>query len=732
MKFIDKKKESRNGFLEQISSGVKDIIDNSKERYILKDLSEGLSNRILFEKFSSFRWPLWLESVRNNTSSNNRTYPGPVLLNTSFREWQVFTNYFSVSGIAIDRSGMISGPSGAAWSVEFWLFVSGRLHRPQDDLSRVKISRNTKTGEVISVWNIDGVVLTERIAGYRSTVDEALISVELNTRKSDPGNYVVAAIRPYNNSAIGGVNSIDVEPGSGLVSVNGMALFGFDSQPDEIIAGSGSAGDIDRQNPANEISTLCGFGMSAAGLKYFIEPGKRNLFFRISLDGAAQIPSGKINYHNLFKEFALFSEMRLAEGIKVDLSDSSFSSLFLQSRLSILNISRDDVAGDSVESYRKLFFFVYALCRSGGLDTAELLFSKKLEEFENNKKKPDFEHVIKGCFLVKSCYELFIHRRETAFLQTYYPSIKPVADYIYRFSVEIHSATGTGGNTDIHTISMQRSIADTIYIFTSVFNISYLARCMGIFGDESKFRNESLRLQSLIAGFFNPESLSDTGRSGVLLSLLSHPEKIFSSMKNDDYREIVLAMFKSLGFPVVHPLFGIDMFSSIVMLNHLYSVGVGDSNSCYNKINSFFDAFHATPEFVDLSVRRGTWGEGNSKIVNAVIFSLLRNRLFIDNQERLELFPVPEKGWFSSGCRVRVEDAVSRFGTISFSLEVTDNEIRLSFSGSPKYLPPDILVNIPYDTAILPGDDFIVKKKIGYNYIISGWPATIRFALVRS
>lgn len=732
MKFIDKKKESRNSFLDQISAGIKDIFDDSKERYILKDLSEGLSNRILFEKFNSFRWPLWLESAISNLSFNSRTCSGPVLLNTSFREWQVFTNYFSVSGITIDRAGMISGPSGAAWSIEFWLYINGKLHRPQDDLSRIKISRNTKTGEVVSVWNTDGVVLTERIAGCRSTVDEALISIELNTKKTDPGNFIVAAIRPYNNSTIGGVNSIDVEPGSGIISMNGMALFGFDSQPDEIIAGSGSSGDIDRSIISNSATTRCGYGMAAAGLKYFIEPGKKNLYFRISLDGAAQIPSGKISYTNLFREFALFSEMRLAEGIKADLSDTSFSSLFLQSKLSLLNISRDDIAGDSVESYRKLFFFVYALCRSGGSDTAELLFSKKLGEFDHDRKKPDFEHVIKGCFLVKSCYELFIHRRETGFLQTFYPSIKLVADYIYRFSSEIHSAVGMGGNTDIHTISKQNSITDTIYIFTAVSNISYLARCMGLFGDESKFKNESLRLQSLIAGFFNPESLSDKGRSGVSLSLLALPEKIFSTMKNDDYREIVQSMLLSLGFPVVHPLFGVDMFSSAVLLNHLYSVGGDDSNLCFNKLNSFFDIFHTTPEYVDLSNRRGRWGEGNSKIVNAVIFSLLRSRLFIDSQDRLELFPVPEKEWFAPGCRVRVEDSVSRFGNISFSFEVTEGELRLSFSGSPKYLPPDILINIPYDTIILPGDDFIVKKKVGYNYIINGWPASIRFVMIHN
>ena len=84
---------------------------------------------------------------------------------------------------------------------------------------------------------------------------------------------------------------------------------------------------------------------------------------------------------------------------------------------------------------------------------------------------------------------------------------------------------------------------------------------------------------------------------------------------------------------------------------------------------------------------------------------------------------------FNAGSRIRVENATSRYGLISFTLDASGDEIRISFSGSPKYLPPDILVNIPFDTTIIPGDDFIFKKKTGYNYIISGWPSSLRFTI---
>ena len=116
-------------------------------------------------------------------------------------------------------------------------------------------------------------------------------------------------------------------------------------------------------------------------------------------------------------------------------------------------------------------------------------------------------------------------------------------------------------------------------------------------------------------------------------------------------------------------------------------------------------------------------------LFRSVIFSLLRNRLFIDSKDRLELFPVPDSSWFKQGCRLKVENAASRYGIISLAMDISDKEIRLSFGGSPKYIPPDILINLPYNSSVIQGDDFIVKKKIGHNYIISGWPSSVRFSI---
>jgi hypothetical protein len=622
---------------------------------------------------------------------------------------------------------MISGPSGTKWSLEFWVFNNGELHRPQNEPGNIKMSRNYRTGEINFAWNKDNFSLTGKIAGSRSSVDEALISVELNIRKGGKSGYLVAAVRPYNNRSLGGVNSINIDIGSGLISVNNKGLIGFDAAPDEVFTGSGILDDIDLAAQREETYVQCGFGMAAGALKYAAESGKKTFNFRISLNEKSVLPVLKINYSNLFKEFAMFSEMRLSEGIKADLSDSDFTTLFLQSRLSILNINNGDLAGVDVEDYRKLYYFVYALCRTGALNSAEVLFKQKLESFVFDKKNIVFEDVVKGCFLVNSCYEIFIHKRETGFLQIYYPLLKGVADYIYRFSVNMHTADGSSKSTGLHSFAVLNNITETVYMYSSMSNISYLARCMGIFGDESKFKNESLRLQSLITDFMNRKQ--SCSYSDAVRSLLSLPEKVLASIKNDDYAKIITTFISVAGFPVIHPLYGVDMLSSAVLLNQYIAVGMNDFNSLFGKLSEFIDDFHVIPDYVDPLTGKGSWGEGNSKVVNAVLFSILRNRLFIDGPERLELFPVPEQDWFKNGSRIRVDDATSRYGTISFSLDILEDELRLSFGGSPKYLPQDIIINIPYNAEIIPGDDFIVKKKIGCNYIISGWPSSVRFTI---
>jgi len=91
------------------------------------------------------------------------------------------------------------------------------------------------------------------------------------------------------------------------------------------------------------------------------------------------------------------------------------------------------------------------------------------------------------------------------------------------------------------------------------------------------------------------------------------------------------------------------------------------------------------------------------------------------------LFPVPESGWFKPGSRIQVDQSPSRFGAISFTVDAGEKDLKITFNDPPKYLPPDIMINLPFNASILEGEDFIVKRKTAGSFLINGWPSIVRF-----
>ena len=106
---------------------------------------------------------------------------------------------------------------------------------------------------------------------------------------------------------------------------------------------------------------------------------------------------------------------------------------------------------------------------------------------------------------------------------------------------------------------------------------------------------------------------------------------------------------------------------------------------------------------------------------------VLKNLLFIDRTERLELFPVPREKWFKPGDSFVIRDAPSRFGLLSYRVVSGPSDVRIMFDALPRFIPPDIMINLPFRTTLQKGDDFIIKKSEGTGHVINGWPVSLCF-----
>jgi len=725
---IRESKKKQGSFFSNLSSDFKEFIDPEKEDILHSDISLGVGNRVAYRKFRNFTWPLWLSETEDFYSLNHRSAPAPLLLNTNFREWQTFTNYLSNDEIHIDRSGMISGPGDSPWSVEFWYLSNGTIYHPQKHYKQIIPLRNHKTGEITISGSYGNTQFKERVAGGKSDVDEALVSFEVDTAVAEDILFVV--IRPYNSLVIGGLKEISYEKNGYLLQINGKKSVGFETKPDFIETGSGKSGDLNCLQKGFNGYVECSYGMATMALGFNLKKGKNILNLKIALETTRQLSARKFEFVKSFKEFQLFSEMRMDEGLKIEIPDESLLKYFHQAKITLFNNNANDFSAEKIEGFRNLYFFSYAMNRAGLEQESEKLVNQMLEKFSYNIKNPDYISVISASYLLNAFYECYLHKRESEFLQSYFPVIRKLGDYIYNFSTGIHSISQLPGNTLNNHYIKEASECDLVIMLSAAVNIAYLCRCMGIFGDEVKYKNEADRLQSIIKNVLGKRRDESCDNFYDFYSLITLPDNIVAGYKTEDYDDFFSSLTDDKNFPLFDNLFGIDLFSSALILIHLISLKDLRFNVYYKKFFSLVDDFFTLPEFLDPVLKRGVWGDGNSKIIAALIIVIIRNRLFLDRPERLEIFPAPDKQWFEPGKRIKVDDALTRYGKISFLSETSDDEIKLSFTSLPKFIPSDIMINIPIETSILESDDFILKRKVGNSYIINGWPSIIRFSII--
>jgi len=167
--------------------------------------------------------------------------------------------------------------------------------------------------------------------------------------------------------------------------------------------------------------------------------------------------------------------------------------------------------------------------------------------------------------------------------------------------------------------------------------------------------------------------------------------------------------------------------SSLVAANNLIMMKDPKCDEIVRALMGTKSGTYVLPEFMNPSTGRASWGDGASMTASAMMFATIRNILFVDYPERLDLFPRPRPEWFEPGNEIKIDDMPSRFGLISLRMASTVNEIQVHFEKLPKFVPPDIMINLPFRTKIKLEDDFILKREDDMSYIINGWPSIVRF-----
>ncbi len=730
MKFRNEK-VSPQSHLAVLSDFVRDNFNIEKLLLTGNELSEGLENFLRFQKYPNYRWPAWVEMNAGGKTGSSYGITHPLLINNILGHSLSFSNSISKDEIYIEPSGGISLSYGA-WSLEFWILLGDTLYRPQEDPGEVRIKRDPATSIVEIVWKNKVMQLKQIIYGARSNTDEAVIESECTLNTPGRDAHLIISVRPYNNRKIGGLNVIEFNKSARVMKINDRKSLAVDDKPEFINAGNGEAGDVVLNTGHDVSGIVCKKGMASMSLGYKLKKGANSIYVRLSLDSHGDLSHGKIDFTRLKRDYIDFSKFRINSGMNLSTPDSEFNSWFYASKSSVLNfLDKEAFLDQDIDSFdcRKIFYMIFGFNRMGYVTESKKYVDLIISKYIVNEKNMNFSSANDVFYIINSFADYFIHTRDLDYLQlNYLERLKKFGTCLFKYSSTIKKVEDLGTNTIDERYMKEPRYDDLILMAYSLYQFSYLARCLGIFDDEKRFMKEYERIENIFlkyAGEYESRYFPDEFFYYDLQS--AYPFRM-ENITGDITKSMIERIIKHFNADLLHnKSLGFDIFPSIIFITNLIIQKDSRAIEIIRKLFQYGGENYSLPEFINPSTGKGGRGRGASKLISSLIFSMIRNFIFIDTKERLDIFPVPVESWFKPGVNIIVDDAPSRFGRINFNVKTTSNEIQFYFNKLPKYIPPDIMINLPFKVEIVEGDDFIVKKIVNNTFIIHGWPALVRF-----
>jgi len=483
-------------------------------------------------------------------------------------------------------------------------------------------------------------------------------------------------------------------------------------------------GDKSRQN-----SSASQFGMATLGLGFNLKKGENRFTFRIALDSREGLVPRKYDYAKAREDYITFSSTRIRNGANVALPDKVMQNWFYGSKISLLNFSLKSILRENgTIDYRTAFYIIFGCNRMGYFPESLRYVDYLIKNFTGGDNNYTFETTIDACATIESIADYFIHVRDTAFLQGRFDFIKKKALGMYSYSRKIKRPGTHKRNSLQHYSIAEEHPFDYILLAHALAQYSYMARCLGIFGEELKYKKESERIAAILGKAAFEDDSEQPENEFIYYNLFAGFPFRIEAITEASIRRLLDRMRSYFSdIPLNVKSLGLDTFATLVTANNLLLMSDAKANEIVDTLLRMRDMVYNLPEFMNPATGRAVWGDSASTAVSAMVFATIRNLLFVDYPERLNIFPLPRAEWFEPGNEMKIEDAPSRFGSLSLRMVSTTNEIQIHFDKLPKFVPPEILIRMPYKTKIKLEDDFILKREDDTAFIINGWPSIVRF-----
>ncbi|MCX8123078.1 MAG: hypothetical protein N3F66_02815 [Spirochaetes bacterium] len=722
---------------------------------IPSELSEGIRNFTIYQKYNYFAWPYWISRYVNTVNERIQSLPF-FLYNNHCRTWYTINSFLSSGSIRIDPSGMVQ-PAWASWSLEFWMYIDDIFVRFHDD---TYIFQDIDNGIIKTVYNHPDFIYRQSLYITHTNIDEAVVVNNVQCKKKNKAFFVVA-IRPYTTETLSGLYSVEYGKNN-FIRINNEYHCNLLVKPDIILTGDEISGDIDFKRKDNKYKVTSSESMATMAFAYEVSGKEFEIPVRVAVNKNSKISVPKFDTKKSINEYTSYINLRMQEGVGINLGKNiinewvnfcKFSTLVEAANFELLDKAKK-------QDFSNYYFAIMALNRMGYPQQSLSIINYLLK---NIKMKDDFDSVVSAAYLSNIIGDYYRIYKDSEFLQKHYPVCKQYAYALVEFCRELKNIRQYILLDNFNEMTINHAWFIPVVI-SGLENLAFMSRSLGLFGDETKFLEQANKLEKTVLNVLFHIAKDTSAEEEKLIEWVpkqgkplrkqkisfkenlefSNSINIFNNrilkyasffypfmahiiMKYTTQKIIDDIILAGKGLPLYDTIIsGIDVISSLSLANSMLYGHDARAVDIIYAIITLCKKRKFLPHFLDPVSGHAIVKEPVSIIAVSLLFQAIRNLCFIDYPERLELFPVPVQEWFSESAIV-ISNAPSRFGTISFVTSSTSNEFVIQFTDIPRFIPHDILINLPFKAKIKKSDDFIVKYETERSWCINGWPLELRF-----
>lgn len=723
--------------------------------YIPSELSEGIRNFAIYQKYNYFVWPYWIARYVNTGNERIQSLPF-FLYNNHCRTWYTINSFLSSGSIRIDPSGMVH-PTWSSWSLEFWMYIDGSFIQFHNDNY---IHQEVDNGVVMTSYTHPDFTYKQSLYITHTNIDEAVVVNNVHSKKRNK-TYFIIAIRPYTTERLSGLDSIELGKNN-FIRINNEYHCALLVKPDFVLTGNEIAGDIDfgRKESKNKITSNA--GMATMAFVYDVSNRELEVPVRVAVNENSKITVSKFIIKSTKNEYTNYIDLRMKEGVGIAIGKNVINDWVNFCKFSALvEAANFELSYKNQEQdFTRYYFTIMTLNRMGHFQQSLSIIHHILK---NINMKDDFGSAVSAAYVCNMVGDYYRIVKDSSFLQNNYSVCKQYGQNMIQYCKELKNIS----KYILADSSDEKKSTNVLHIpviIAGLDNLAFMSRSLGLFSDEKKFLAEANALEaSAVNALFHisqetgkeeekliewqpkhgkplrkqkisfKESLEfthtiNTSNNRILqYTSFLYPYMVHLILKYTTQKIIDTIISAGKGLPLYNTVIsGIDVISSLSLANSMLYAHDARAVDIIYAIITLCKKRKFMPDFLDPVSGHAVVKEPISIVAVSLLFQAIRNICFIDHPERLELFPVPFEQWFGDS-QIVITNAPSRFGNISFTATSTSDEFVIQFTDIPRFIPQDILINLPFRAKIKKADDFIVKYETEKSWCINGWPSELRF-----